>query len=146
MYCTRRKVIFPFVLFIERKIPLKATFPPPLPPPSRAANAIYRGTQLVRLGRTQPTLNTNNDIARVASDSARYFKHNLLPRYDITTHDDFLTFFFFFYMSANTPGKCTFITRLWSYATSTADRGDFHRTFIVMKSKSWDTFINLDEN
>lgn len=97
MYCTRRKVIFPFVLFIERKIPPKAT--------PRAANAIYRETQLVRLDRTQPTLNTNNDITRVASDSARYFKHKRGITYYLdmilrTTHDDFLTFFFFIYPRA----------------------------------------------
>lgn len=93
MYCTRRKVIFPFVLFIERKIPPKATL--------RAANAIYRETQLVRLDRTQPTLNTNNYITRVASDSARYFKHKRGITYYLdmilrTTHDDFLTFFFLY--------------------------------------------------
>lgn len=140
MYCTRRKVIFPFVLFIERKIPPKAT--------PRAANAIYRETQLVRLDRTQPTLNTNNDITRVASDSARYFKHKRGITYYLdmilrTTHDDFLTFFFLYTREhawkvhfQNPTLKLLDIDR----------RGDFHRTFIVMKSKSWDTFINLDEN
>lgn len=89
LYATKSNIPFRFVYRAENPT---ESYPP------RTANAIYRETQLVRLGRTQPTLNTNNDITRVASDSARYFKHKRGITYYldmILRTTTFLTFFLY---------------------------------------------------
>lgn len=96
MYATKSNILFRFVYRAEK--PTEAT--------PRTSNAIYRETQLVRLGRTQSTLNTNNDITRpwvsrlILLDGCRLkhkLKHHLLLRYDITCYARRCSYFFFIY-------------------------------------------------